>query len=239
MGSVESSGISDGSITKKKKKKITTEFLLNYLHKSGSHAHVGLQQVGTGYGSARCIIGRYGKYRGWIPWGHSEGTTVTKQLKPMEWQRDKEKQRPFPLECSNSALWPLVHSPTKDCALANTKGEQAGSCLRLSPVGGREACVQQPELEHKGLHCNLRPRDCISHLAVNRLPVTNHVFLGSWMVHICQEFHSLRLASRGDSWSTWDCTLMVHLWAWVAWNWEMQETHDPPGTVSSQCTWKP
>ena len=48
----------------KKKKKITTEFLLNYLHKSGSHAHIGLQQVGTGYGRARCIIGRYGKYRG-------------------------------------------------------------------------------------------------------------------------------------------------------------------------------
>ena len=43
-------------------------------------------------------------------------------------------------------------------------------------------------------HCNLGPRDCISCQAVSRLPVTNYVFLASWMVYICQDCHSLRPA---------------------------------------------
>ena len=34
------------------------------------------------------------------------------------------------------------------------------------------------------------------HQTVRRLPVANHIFLGSWMVHICQECHSLRSASQ-------------------------------------------
>ena len=31
---------------------------------------------------------------------------------------------------------------------------------------------------------------------VSRLPVANHVFLGSWMVEICQQCHTLRSASH-------------------------------------------
>ena len=34
------------------------------------------------------------------------------------------------------------------------------------------------------------------HQTVRRLPVANHIFLGSWMVHICQECHSLRSAPQ-------------------------------------------
>ena len=44
--------------------------------------------------------------------------------------------------------------------------------------------------------CNLSPRDHIFHQTVSRLPVANHVFLGSWMVHICKECHSLRSAPQ-------------------------------------------
>ena len=42
------------------------------------------------------------------------------------------------------------------------------------------------------------------HQTVRRLPVANHIFLGSWMVHICQECPSLRSAPRGDTRHIWD-----------------------------------
>ena len=43
---------------------------------------------------------------------------------------------------------------------------------------------------------NLCPRDGILHQIVSRLPVANQVFLGSWMVDICQEGCSLRSARQ-------------------------------------------
>ena len=43
-------------------------------------------------------------------------------------------------------------------------------------------------------HCNLSPRDCTFRQAVSRLPVTNHVYLGAWTVHICLKCHNLRPA---------------------------------------------
>ena len=43
---------------------------------------------------------------------------------------------------------------------------------------------------------NLGPRDSILHQTVSRLPVANQVFLGSWMVDICQEGRSLRSAPQ-------------------------------------------
>ena len=54
-GSVGNFGISEGSITEKKKK-ITTEFALkNYQSKSGWHACIHPQQVGTGCGGAAAL----------------------------------------------------------------------------------------------------------------------------------------------------------------------------------------
>ena len=43
--------------------------------------------------------------------------------------------------------------------------------------------------------CNLGPRDCVFHKTVSRLPVANHIFLGSWIVDNCQ-CHSLRSAPQ-------------------------------------------
>ena len=57
---------------------------------------------------------------------------------------------------------------------------------------GREAGGQQPELERG----HLGPRDGILYQIVSRLPVANQVFLGSWMVDICQEGCSLRSAPQ-------------------------------------------
>ena len=42
----------------------------------------------------------------------------------------------------------------------------------------------------------LAPETGILHQTVSRLPVANHTFLGSWMVDICQEGHSLRSAPQ-------------------------------------------
>ena len=43
---------------------------------------------------------------------------------------------------------------------------------------------------------NLSPRGGILHQTVSRLPVANQVFLGSWMVDICQKGHSQRSAPQ-------------------------------------------
>ena len=66
-----------------------------------------------------------------------------------------------------------------------------------SHAGGREAGRQQPELKSG----NLGPRDGqtasrLHYQTVSRLPVTNQVFLRSWIVDICQEGHSQRSAPQ-------------------------------------------
>ena len=43
---------------------------------------------------------------------------------------------------------------------------------------------------------SLSPRDGILHQIVSRLPVANQVFLGSWMVDICQEGCTQRSAPQ-------------------------------------------
>ena len=43
---------------------------------------------------------------------------------------------------------------------------------------------------------DLSHRDDIIYQTVSRLLVANHVFLGSWMVDICQEGRSLRSAPQ-------------------------------------------
>ena len=61
--------------------------------------------------------------------------------------------------------------------------------------------------------CNLSSRDCICSQAVSGLPVTTHVFLGSWMAQIFQECHRVRSAPCGDTWPT--CNYLL---------WSTQET---------------
>ena len=63
-----------------------------------------------------------------------------------------------------------------------------------SPEAERQACDRQ-SWKARGC-CNLGPRDCIFYQTVSRLEVANHVFLGYWTVHICQECHNLRSAPQ-------------------------------------------
>ena len=73
----------------------------------------------------------------------------------------------------------------------NTRGVLTGSGL-AHPLSehGRQAGDSQSQ-KARG---NLGLRDGILYQTVSRLSVANQVFLGSWMVDICQEGHSQRSA---------------------------------------------
>ena len=98
-----------------------------------------------------------------------------------------------------------------------------------SPTRGSQAAGRQPEPERG----NLRPRDSILYQTASRLPVANQVFLGSWMVDICQEGHSQRSAPQRKQ--------MAHL-RWRSHCTQDQggdKTHSPPGTVRLPSIWMP
>ena len=60
------------------------------------------------------------------------------------------------------------------------------------PIPPPEAERQAGDSQSQKARGNLSPRDSILHQTVSRLPVANQVFLGSWMVDICQEGCSQR-----------------------------------------------
>ena len=62
------------------------------------------------------------------------------------------------------------------------------------PITPPEAERQAGDSQSQKARGNLSPRDGILYQIVSRLPVANQVFLRSWMVDICQEGHSSRLA---------------------------------------------
>ena len=85
----------------------------------------------------------------------------------------------------------------------------------------------------------LAPGASILHETVSRVPVVNHIFLGSWMVDICREGHSLKSAPQRRH--------MAHLrWCFhsasgklSSWTREVIKMHCPPGTVHSPSTRSP
>jgi len=64
------------------------------------------------------------------------------------------------------------------------------------PIPLPEAERQAANSQSQKARGNLRPRDGTLHLTVSRLPIANQVFLGSWMVDICQEGCSQILAPQ-------------------------------------------
>ena len=127
---------------------------------------------------------------------------------------------------------------TKYCALANTKGQQASCCLGSALPRGREAGVQQPEPESKGL-LQSWPRDCIFHQTVGRLLVANHIFLGSWWFTSARSVTAWDQFPRGDTWQTWDCALGAHPGNQAARIRDVHKMQGPPGTVHLPSTRSP
>ena len=70
------------------------------------------------------------------------------------------------------------------------------------PLPLLEAERQTGDSQSRKTRGNLGPRNSILYQTVSRLPVTNEVFQGSWMVDICQEGRSQRSAPQGDTWHT-------------------------------------
>ena len=118
----------------------------------------------------------------------------------------------------------------------NTKGELAGF-TQAPPM--LEAERQGGDSQSWRAGGNLGPRDSIFQQNVSRLPVANHVFLGSWTVDICQEGRSLRSVPQRRH--------TAHL-RWCsrgaprkpsAQDRGGDKDHGPPGTVHSPSTWSP
>ena len=69
----------------------------------------------------------------------------------------------------------------------------SGSRQAHTPLdAGRQVGDSQSQRERG----KLVPRDSVLYQTVSRLPVANQVFLGPWMVDICQKGHSQRSASQ-------------------------------------------
>ena len=64
------------------------------------------------------------------------------------------------------------------------------------PLTLPEAERQVGDSQRWKMRGNLCPRDGILHQTVSRLLLANHIFLGSWMIGICQEGRSLRSAPQ-------------------------------------------
>ena len=123
---------------------------------------------------------------------HSQTVGLPEGLKKKK--KRKKKKGPFPWKALMPHGDPWSAHRTKDCDLVNTKEEQAHCHLGPSFPGGRGRCATISR-KARG-RCNLGPKDHIFHQTVIRLPVANHIFLGSWMAHIRQECHSLRSAPQ-------------------------------------------
>ena len=107
------------------------------------------------------------------------------------------------------------------------------------PLHPLEAERQAGDSQSPKARGNLGPRDGILHQTVSRLPVTNQVFLGSWMVDIHQEVHSQRSAPQRRH--------MAHLRRCShgalrkprGWDRGGDKTHRPVGRVRLPNTWSP
>ena len=79
--------------------------------------------------------------------------------------------------------------------------------------------------------CYISPRDDISHQALSRLPVANHVFLGSCTVHIGQESQSLSSAPFQRHTALLKIALLAKPTNRVAGTCQRHKIYSLPGTV--------
>ena len=85
--------------------------------------------------------------------------------------------------------------------------------------------------QSKKVKGNLSPRDSILYQTVSRLPVTNEVFLGSWMVDICKEGCSQTSApQRRHTAHLRQCSQCAPRKP-SGWDWGGDKVHYPAGRV--------
>ena len=84
------------------------------------------------------------------------------------------------------------------------------------------------------------PEPGILHQTVNKLPVANYIFLGSWMLTYVRRVTASYMLSRGGTWRTWNAAIAPHPGNWVAGTQaagtgeviKTQEPHQEPGHLS-------
>ena len=106
-------------------------------------------------------------------------------------ERERERKRTFPQKA-------LIHSLTHSQNKGLNKYQRRASRLCTGPSPSwrqRDRCATARARRQRAAPITA-PETGIFHQTVSRLPVANHVFLGSWMVDICQEGHCLRSASQ-------------------------------------------
>ena len=122
----------------------------------------------------------------------------------------------------------LAHSQNKGLS----KYQRRGSWLQTgpSPHWRQRGRWAKPEPESKG---QSRPQRWHPSPNCEQASVAYQVFLGSWMVDICQEGHSLEIGSPMQTYSTPEKLLSGD---WMAGTGEVIKMHRPPGTVCSPST---
>ena len=113
---------------------------------------------------------------------------ITRDEKKREREKKKKKKKTFPQKA-------LRHSLARSQNKGLSEYQRRASELWTGPSPRRRQRGRQlqPEPEGKG---NLSRRDGLLHQTVSKLPITNEVFLGSWMVGIHQEGRSQRSAPQ-------------------------------------------
>ena len=115
------------------------------------------------------------------------------------------------------------------------KGELV-SCVQATPPppkAERQACNSQ-SWKTRAISS---PETGILNPTVSRLPVDNHVFLGSWVVDNSQEGPNLRSApQRRHTARLRRCSCLAPGKP-SGWDQEVIKTHGPPGTVCLSSTW--
>ena len=103
----------------------------------------------------------------------------------------KKKKRTF---LQKALIHSLTHSQNK--GLSKYQRRASPLCTGPSPCWRQRDRCATARARRQGAAPIMAPETGIFHQTVSRLPVAIHVFLGLWMVDICQEGHCLRSASQ-------------------------------------------
>ena len=143
-----------------------------------------------------------------MPWGQSEGANVRLQPKPWDFQRDQNNNNSVPIKSFKSVQWCLVCSQNKWLSKYQRRASQL-SYRTLTAWRQRGRCVTARAIRQGA--ASISTPEAAYYTKLSRLPVVNHIFLGLWTVHICQECHSLRSVPQRRHVANLSCALTAYL----------------------------
>ena len=194
--SVGSFGISEGNITRKRKKKKKSPQIMCLTTTPRGEVDQTLESVtgGAGQGGTCCIL----RVRTGLECPEDNLRKLMWDSNPI-WgiAREEKKKRKRERErniSQKAVMWSLNHSQNKGLS----KYQRTASWLWTGPSPPhrqrqRGRCATARARRQGAIS---PPETGILHQTVSRLPVASHIFMASWMVDICQEGYSLRSAPQ-------------------------------------------